>query len=275
MFCARQLFSSACITLCLASVIVLVSGYRACAQPTKKSDAHQGKLRAVQLKQIHYFLGNTTVTACMSGVRIDSTGRLNWALVAREPNWDVTVFRDDDKKYKRLPLKDFDIAGLMPQFVQTFRPRAVPSAAPPYAFKFFGFPARRVVNQYQNHEYMVITSIAAPQAERIVFASYRLPTGFGLPLRYIGTSDTRDFIGGIDKKGYREQALKTTSAKEVYVSPDFFIPPKNYTPVKNMQEVVVSNQGREQSEEFQTIFQGEDRAAAKPVAKKDTAKVKP
>jgi len=271
MFCAQKFFSNACTTLCFASIIALVPGVRAAAEPAKTSASHEGKLRAVQLKQIHYFLGNTTVTACMSGVRIDSTGRLNWALVAREPKWDVTVFRNDDKKYKRLPLKDFDIAGLMPQFVQTFRPRTVPSAAPPYEFKFFGFPARRVVNQYQNHEYLVITSIAAPQAERIVFASYRLPTGFGLPLRYIGTSDTRDFIGGIDKKGYREQALKTTSAKEVYVSPDFFSPPKNYTQVKNMQEVVVSNQGREQSEEFQTIFQGEDKATAK----KDAAKVKP
>jgi len=255
----------------LVSLIALLLCLKATAEPAKTTAAQRGKIRAVQLQQVHYFLGNTQVTACMSGVRIDSTGRLNFALVASAPSWDVTVFRDDDKKYKRLPLKDFDIAGLMPQFVQTFRPRVVPSAAPPYNFKFYGFPAKRVTNKFQNHEYMLISSIAAPQAERIVFAAYRLPTGWGLPLRYIGTSDTRDFIGGIDKKGYREMALKTTSAKEIYVSADFFNPPKNYSPVKNMQEVVVSNQGREQSEEFQTIFQGDDKAASK----KDAAKVKP
>ncbi|MBS2009299.1 MAG: hypothetical protein JST01_19755 [Cyanobacteria bacterium SZAS TMP-1] len=250
------------IILCWAALALVVIGPASQASwagpAASPAAAPTSRLKAIQLQQTHYFLGKTQVTACQSGVRIDSTGRLQFALVARAPDWDVTVFRDDDKKFKRLSLKVFDIAGLMPQFVQSFRPRIVPSDAPPYEFKFFGFPARRVVNKYQNHEYIPIAGLAAPEAERVVFASYRLPTGGGLPLRYIGTAATRDFIGGINDIGHRDVALTTQTARTVFVTADFFAAPKNYKAARDMQEVVVSSQNREQSADFQNMFQTND-----------------
>jgi len=213
------------------------------------------QIQAVRLEQVHYFLGPTILTVCQSAVRIDCTKHMGFAVVASAPDWKVTVYRDDDKAIKSVSLKEFDNTGMMPQCLQTSRPRFVPSPAPPYSFKYYGLDAKRVVNIYQTQEYLNLKGLAAPQVERIVFAAYRLPTGGGLPLRYIGTVGNRDYFSGKDLRGQRENSLTTSSVKRVSVARDFFAAPKNYHPASIMQEVVVSSRTRDQTVDFQNVFE--------------------
>jgi hypothetical protein len=216
--------------------------------------AHNKQLQAIRLAQEHYFLGPTVLTICPSALRLDCTKHMGFCLVANAPDWTVTVYRDDDKAIKSLSLKEFDNAGMMPQYLQTSRPRFVPSTARPYNFKFYGLDAKRVSNKYQTQEYLPIQGIASPQVERIVFAAYRLPTGGGLPLRYIGTIANRDYFTGKDQRGQRENSLTTSSLRHVIVARDFFAPPANYHQAKLMQDVVVSAKTRAQSSDFQNVF---------------------
>jgi hypothetical protein len=237
--------------LLFASPLLRGAGHSsAIAQPPARAD----QVQAVRLVQEHYFLGPIVLTVCQNAVHLDCTKHMGFALVSRAPDWTVTVFRDDDKTIKSLRLKQFESMGMMPQFLQTSRPRMVPSAAAPFSFKFYGFDARRVTNPYQTQEYLTLPGVAAPQVERIVFAAYRLPTGGGLPVRYIGTASNRDFFSGKDVRGQKQTNLTTSSAKHVMVSPDLFTAPKNYRTASMMQEVAVSSRTRAQSADFQNVF---------------------
>jgi hypothetical protein len=180
---------------------------------------------------------------------------MGFDLVSQAPDWTVTVFRPDEKTIKSLSLKEFENSGMIPQLLQTSRPRYVPSNAPPHAFKYLGYEAKRVTNIYQTQEYLNLKNVAPQEVERIVYAAYRLPTGGGIPLRYISVSDSRDFFSGRDKRGQKETNLSTSSLKKILVPASFFMAPKNYRTVSQMQDVAVSSKTRAQSVDFQNVFE--------------------
>jgi hypothetical protein len=58
--------------------------------------------------------------------------------------------------------------------------------------------------------------VASPSIEKILYATYKLPTNGGIPLAFTGTHGTADFITGMKNKGSREINLDTSKIERVY-----------------------------------------------------------
>ena len=74
-------------------------------------------MKALQLKQSHYFFGNVEITATKTAIRMEDTGSWKFVLVSKAPDWQVTVFRNDDKLYFTCPLKTFLDGGMVSQML--------------------------------------------------------------------------------------------------------------------------------------------------------------
>ena len=95
---------------------------------------------------------------------------------------------------------------------------------------------------------MKLDGVASPPIEKIMYATYKLPTNGGIPLTHIGTHDRADFITGMQNRGKRELNLDTSKIEKVSVAPSFFSPPSGFKKAASMRDVVSGNANRQQSE---------------------------
>ncbi|MBS1996437.1 MAG: hypothetical protein JSS86_09015, partial [Cyanobacteria bacterium SZAS LIN-2] len=74
-------------------------------------------ISALKLTQTHHYWGETETIVSLQGLRINNRGRMRYSLVAKSPDWSVSVFRDDDKTYLTQPLNQFEANGIISNFV--------------------------------------------------------------------------------------------------------------------------------------------------------------
>ncbi len=89
--------------------------------PYSASAASSTKVNAIQLKQMHYFLGPHLVTVAKDAVRVENTGRFKYIVVAKAPDWRINIFRNDDKTYFSESLQEFEETGLVSDFIVSRR----------------------------------------------------------------------------------------------------------------------------------------------------------
>ena len=209
---------------------------------------------ALKLTQTHNYWGRNETTISAQGIRIDNLDRMHFSLVARSPDWTVTVFRDDDKKYIKRTFAQFIAGGLVSQFMFKNENRKF---GQPGLFKDKKIDAVTVKEFKTNKfdcQYIPLGKMNTPQLEEILFAFYRSPTNGGIPVAYSKTREGRDWMTGLDRTGDKKMILSTSNAEQTKVAPSIFDPPKNYKLATAMQDVLMSKENRAASDDADQII---------------------
>lgn len=210
---------------------------------------------ALRLNQTHTFMGRCQLTVSAHGIRIENQDKLKFVLVAKAPDWRVTLFRNDDKTYFSQSLKDFAKTGLVSGFVMVERPRMLKAGDfTRSSFKFCGYDIQRWTGRNSTFKYLALGDVA-PQVESIIFAAYKVPTNGGLPVTYIKAQSGRDYTTGISEEGHLETLLDTTKIEPAVDDPKLFIAPSGYKQAESVRVVFVGSAARNESGDFQNLFE--------------------
>lgn len=206
-------------------------------------------IQAIRLTQSHYFMGSELVTIAPDAIRIENTSQLRFILVSKAPDWKVTVLRLDDKTYFTEDLKTFQDTGLLSDLLIGRKERKIldrPLRASTMTLD--GFKIERLTSPWTTMKFMKLDGVTSPTIEKILYATYKLPTNGGIPLTYIGTHYRADFITGMQNKGRREINLDTSKIEKVSVAPSFFSPPSGFKKAASIRDVVSGHTNRKNSE---------------------------
>ncbi|MBS1954127.1 MAG: hypothetical protein JST89_08075 [Cyanobacteria bacterium SZAS-4] len=213
------------------------------------------KVRAIQLKQSHYFFGNLDIIASKSSIRMEDTGSWKFVLVANAPDWKVTVFRNDDKLYYTCPLKTFLEGGLVSQLLVGKKSASFgPGQEEPTTAIIGGVKVKKVVARYALCEYLPTDTLVAPEITQIIYETLRMPMNGGICLRFVQDKGGTDWMTGLKESG-EHIMLSTQSAKMVTVPSTTFDAPVGYKKSKSLREVLISNESRESSTDARDLFE--------------------
>jgi len=222
------------------------------AAPASKGN---GMVDAVKLTQTHFYWGETETTVSQKGIRISNQGRQKFTLVAASPSWTVTIFRDDDRTYIRESLAQYESTGIVSALVLNKPERTERYKGLPQKMKIGDRLVDAIRGNREEFAKLPLGNIAAPEVERILSTTYRLPTDQGIPLFFTKKQQGIDRMSGLDKTGERRIYLKTSKIENIRVSPSIFTAPSGYRLCKSMQEVVLSKANREASGDFDEMFE--------------------
>jgi len=234
-----------------------------CASFTLAADPPRpAPIPVLKLKQTHYYWGESEVYISMDGIRIDNRGRMHFSLVAAKPNWDVTIYRTDDKTCVHESLEEFKATGVVSDFlVKRHAKLFLTRAQKKESIKIFSLDGRRCTNAGELYEYIPLGKLAAPEAEDILYTVYKIATNNGIPTRFIKKLKGVDWLSGVNGDGSVKVYITTQSIESKMISPDLFLPPKGYRTAKSVQEVLLSKDNRDASGDLDEFF---DSGKAKP-----------
>lgn len=89
----------------------------------------------------------------------------------------------------------------------------------------------------------------------IIFAAYKVPTNGGLPVTYVMTQSGRDYTTGISEEGHLETLLDTSKIESVADDHKLFIAPSGYKKASSVGVVFVGSAARNESGDFQHLFE--------------------
>lgn len=208
-----------------------------------QSDAKNVKV--LKLEQSHYFFGPVDVFISHDAIRLDNKGNMGFQIVSRAPNWDIHVFRLDDKTIFHESLKAFEETGLVSGFLVGRRERSFEGFMRKSVFKMNGIDVVRLTTPYRTIKYLPLKDYGPPQIETVIYSAYKLTTGGQIPLEIVGMSTGRDFITQKDTTGQRETFLSTKKISIVDVPESIFVVPGNLKAAKGLSEVITSATTRE------------------------------
>ena len=243
-----------CISQCSAIAVSLLllhlsSTGQAYAQPKKE-------IAAIRLNQTHYFMGTQKITIAPNAVRIDNTSQLGFTLVAKAPDWQVTLYRPDDKIFFTEPLKTFQDTGMMSEILIGRRERFLIDR--PYrqsTMMLSGFKIERITSHWSTLKVLKLDGIAAPQVEKVLYAAYKLPTHNCIPLAFTATHQNTDFITGMRNRGKLEFLLDTQKIEKINVAANFFSVPANLKRAASIRDVVSGHTNRKKSEDAEIMIE--------------------
>ncbi len=213
--------------------------------------------KALRLTQTHNVMGNSVMTFNSKGMRLENTSGLKYTIVAKAPDWRVTVFRNDDKSYYSQSLKDFEQAGLLSGFVLVIRDRTIENKRYDKfrvtTFDFCGQKIVRMTGKEKMLKYMPLKQ-NVPELERLDYAIFKQPTNGGIAIGYQTTHGGRDYITGMNNAGRRQTHLETSKIEEIDVSPSIFKAPTGYKLAKSIGEVVTAAHTRAEDADYQELF---------------------
>lgn len=213
--------------------------------------------KALRLTQTHNVMGNSVMTFNSNGMRLENTSGLKYIVVAKAPDWRVTVFRNDDKSYYSQSLKDFEQAGLLSGFVLVIRDRTIVDKRNEKfrttAFDFCGQKIVRLTGKEKMLKYMPLKQ-NVPELERLDYAIFKQPTNGGITIGYQTTHGGRDYISGMSNAGRRTIHMDTSKIEEIDVSPSIFKAPTGYKLAKSISEVVAAANTRADDADYQELF---------------------
>lgn len=184
---------------------------------------------------------------------------MKYSLVARSPEWKVVVFRDDDKTFISQSLQHFEKTRLISDFVVKEYPRTIGAQSQVRTGKISGLTTLISSEPFAELESLPLKKIAAEPVEAILYASYKLPTNGGIPIKYTKVLKGSNTMAGVNVKGTRRYYLTTSRIEHIKVSSNLFEAPQGYTRCKSVQEVLLSRVSRDASGDFDELFEIKDR----------------
>jgi hypothetical protein len=224
------------------------------------------KPQALQLDQTHSFLGKCQLTVSTTGIRIESKDRLGFVLVSKAPNWQVTVFRNDDKTYYTQSYKAFCESGMISGFIMKPTERIVGSPTRALTTKMLNMSVKSIVEENCSLKYLKQGVDYAEQAERIIHAAYKIPTNGGIPVYYVKRYDSKDLLTGVQSKYRSETILNTSKIQVVQCGDSIFNAPTGYKLAKSVLETITGDSTRSSDAAFTELLEM-GRGGLKPAAK--------
>jgi hypothetical protein len=215
-------------------------------------------VKALKLDQTHLFFGRSDVVIAREGIRVTNHGQFGFGLVAKAPDWKVTVFRNDDKIYFAEPLDHFEQTGLVSDIYFSFRDRSLQSN------KYLAsdilvnnIPVKKLEGGRRTEfEYLPANSVQ-PQIEKIAFGMYKMPTNGGFPVSYKTLGSGKDWMTGMERSHDMEYWITLEHIERANVDPAIFDPPKSFKKVDSMIEALSSKERRTNaSDSFRGLFGG-------------------
>jgi len=208
----------------------------------------------LRLRQSHDVLGDNILTVAPSGVRLENVGHFKFVLVAKAPDWRVTIYRIDDKLYFAMSLTEFEENGLMSGFLIGYKPRSLDS----HQFlarkmTYLNYQIIRMTSSEGSLKYLPLGNYASGPVERIIYMTYKVPTCGGIPLDWSFVQG-RDWVSHTSNGGHLEAYLTTSEIDPVKVSPAIFTPPKYYQRAKSLREVVSGSDVSKKTEDALEIL---------------------
>lgn len=207
-----------------ASVSALPS--TATAPPTASTarlSPTQNGLHEWECKQVHKDSGKITIRFSESAIKISNVS-MGYNILAKAPDWSVSIFRDDDKIIWKMPLKDYyksypvDLTGLATKHKGLPRKRAID-----------GSGARSWSYAIGSDEYWYAEHVdVASQVGAIICGYYQLRAQKGILTKYVlelGEAKAGNTWLDSFKRTGRTTYLYTISFREVpYNAADFAVP---------------------------------------------------
>jgi hypothetical protein len=199
-------------------------------------------------------MGRCQLTVGAKGVRLENKDKLKFILVAKAPDWRVTIYRNDDKTYFSESLKEFESTGLFSGFVMLPPGKHLRSTGfTRSSFNFCGREVIRMTSRKATLKYMPLGNVA-PEVESIVYAAYKTPTNGGLPLVYVKAHGGKDYTNGASQEGHLENIIDTSKIESVEDNPNLCTAPGGYKLVKSLGLVFAGSSVRNDSVDFQNSF---------------------
>ena len=221
------------------------------------------KHKALKVYQTHSFLGRGHLTISTNGIRLENVDKLRFILVAKAPDWKVTIFRHDDKTYFAENFSEFEDAGLFSSFVMMMPGmRLTTGGYSRSAFKFSGYDGYLMTSSRTVLKYIPLRNMPI-KLESIIYSAYKTPTNAGLPVTYIQTHSGKDYTTGASREGQRETVLDTSKIEIVADDPKLFEAPRGYKLAKSLVAVLGGTTVGKDSVEFQSLFDINSRGGIK------------
>lgn len=186
---------------------------------------------------------------------MEDTGSFKFVLVARAPDWKVTVYRNDDKIYYTCPLETFLDGGMVSQFLVGRKGEYITAGNnETLSTTIAGVHIKRSRGAIALCEYLPAEKLVAPQVVRILYETFRMPTNGGVTLRFLQIKQGTDWMTGLKDSGLQKM-LSTQSAKLVTVPVSIFDPPTGYKRSKSLREVLISKESRDSSTDAKDLFE--------------------
>lgn len=219
--------------------------------------AENGTIPALKLTQRHYYWGDMETIVSKLGVRLENKGKMRFILVAKAPKWNVTAFRNDDKKFREWTLKQFSEDGIVSDFIVSRQDRHVPNKQTARSTRLGDVTVTNLAHGKTRMAFLPLSSYAAPQVESVLYTIFKQPTNGGIPVMCLKRSGRggKDWLTGLSRGGAEKSMLTTSSIKKIRVSPDFFNAPSGFTSAKSVQEVLLSRADREASGDVDELFE--------------------
>ncbi len=217
--------------------------------------ANNGSVAAVRLIQTHTYWGDTETIVSLHGLRVNNRGRMGYCLVAKEPDWAITIFREDDKVYIKQSLRHIQSTGILSNFILNQQDRYLLPTLKPRSELLRGTAVNTISTSRSKSSYLPLKHIAAPQVESILYILYKVPTNGGIPVGFWKASKGIDWMTGLDNRGTVRSFLSTRKIEHISVSRKVFDPPSGYTKGKSVQEVLLSKSSRDASADVDDLFE--------------------
>ncbi len=225
-------------------------------------------VKAVKFTQSHYFTGPNQLYVAKDAIRLENVGQMRFIVVAKAPDWGVTIFRNDDKSYFSESLKQFEDTGMLSDYLVGKKGRRFDSKpnCRKSTFSFSGFNIVRLTSMQETFKYLPLDQVlnAAPQVESVLFAAYKMPTCGGIPVNYVGIHYDKDFLSGVNERGARQLYFDTTKIENVMVPASMFEMPAGYHKAVSIREVVSGEGSRLESELMVPAFDRKEGKKDKP-----------
>ncbi|MBU6455122.1 MAG: hypothetical protein KGS72_25345 [Cyanobacteria bacterium REEB67] len=211
------------------------------------------KIKGLSLSQTHYFFGRSVVTLADEGFKMENVGNFKFVLVAHAPDWKISVFRTDEKKFFSESLDEFVSTGLVNNFLIAEKPMDFDKYKPyKSTVPFCKYPVQQIRTDWFTLLTLPLhTYTYRKQLEAIAHAAYRMPTSGGMTIKFRARSNNQDFFAADRKKGlFDETYISTDKISPVEVTAAVFDVPKGFTKAASLREVVSGANVRRDSEDF-------------------------
>lgn len=211
-------------------------------------------VKALRLTQTHFYWGDMETTVSMRALRITNRGSMKFNLVARYPDWNVTLYRSDDKVMIKKEFNKLISEGLVSSLLLGKKDRFTDRGLSEREFKFGPVKVRHVESPNMTMDFLPLKGVGDEAVEAILYSVFRVPTNGGIPIRYTKSQKGIDWMTGLDTTGARKVFLGTKTISSVIVPDIFFDLPNNYKESRVMQQVLMSKQTRESSGDMDVLL---------------------
>lgn len=253
---AIRLSLVAMVATAIVEIVTITVASNSCDAADKVTGRKKGG-PALRMIQRHFYWGDLETTISKAGIRLTNKGRMGFTLVSKSPDWDVTIFRNDDRTFLRRSLKRFKREGIISDFIVSRQDRLFSDGIVRKTTGKLGAVVVTTISGTRSQiQYLPIEPYAAPPVESILYTVFKQPTNGCIPVTYTKiVKKGSNWISGHPEAGTMRVQLATRAITKVTVPDDYFNPPSGYRKVTSAQEVLLSRANRDASGDFDELFE--------------------